>query len=196
MANEKETKTIIGEVKETLTEAKEKMENVVGEVKDAVVDAAKETANVVTETVEKVTEVKGDGPAPATKKTTWWNRIWSAIVGALIAVGSMFGITTEQVAEQKAKTEEVRKLAGEALELTKAGKLDDAKATLEKAVETGKEVVSDAKEVVDNVKNADKEAVKETVKKSLIDSVKSAITKNDVKKIEQATTQYTDDIKK
>ena len=44
------------EVKETLTEAKEKMENVVGEVKEAVVDAAKETVNVVTETVEKVTE--------------------------------------------------------------------------------------------------------------------------------------------
>jgi hypothetical protein len=197
MANEKETKTIIGEVKETLTEAKKKMENVVGEVKDAVVDAAKETANVVTETVENVTEVKGDGPAPlATKKATWWNRIWSAIVGALIAVGSMFGITTEQVAEQKAKTEEVRKLAGEALELAKAGKLDDAKATLEKAVETGKEVVADAKEVVDNVKNADKEAVKETVKKSLIETVKETITKSDVKKAEQAAAQYTDEVKK
>lgn len=196
MANEKETKTIIGEVKETLTEAKEKMENVVGEVKEAVVDAAKETANVVTETVEKVTEVKGDGPAPTTKKATWWNRIWSAIVGALIAVGSMFGITTEQVAEQKAKTEEVRKLAGEALELAKAGKLDDAKATLEKAVETGKEVVADAKEVVDNVKNADKEAVKETVKKSLIETVKETITKSDVKKAEQAAAQYTDEVKK
>ena len=60
--------------------------------------------------------------------------VWSAIVGALIAVGSMFGITTEQVAEQKAKTEEVRKLAGEALELAKSGKLDDAKAKLEKAI--------------------------------------------------------------
>lgn len=181
MANEKETKTIIGEVKETLTEAKEKMENVVGEVKEAVVDAAKETANVVTETVEKVTEVKGDGPAPTTKKATWWNRIWSAIVGAVLAVLSMFGITNEKIAKLEQDKNDLKNLATEVTTSIKAGNFEDAKAAADLIIEKV---------------NEKKEAVKETVKKSLIDSVKSAITKNDVKKIEQATTQYTDDIKK
>jgi hypothetical protein len=108
----------------------------------------------------------------------------------------MFGITAEQIKEQKAKFEEVKVLVSEARTALEAG---DVKTCIEKldAIKTvGKESVKKVKEVVDNVKNTDKEAVKETFKKSLIDSVKSTITKSDVKKNEQTTTQYTDDSKK
>ena len=73
MDKEKETKNVISEVKETITEAKEKVDNVVGEVREK-----------TTVTVEKA-----KGVITTTKGKTWWNRIWSAAVGAVVAAGAV-----------------------------------------------------------------------------------------------------------
>ena len=179
--------------KKTKEEVKATVENAVETTKEAVkntTEAAKEVVSTVKEVATDVREVV------TSKKSTWWNRIWSAIVGALIAVGSMFGITSEQVAEQKAKTEEVKNLAGEALEAIKKGDVVTAKAALELAAETGKQVIDESKKVIDNVKNADKEEVKETVKDSLIKTAKDAVNMNALKEAEKGAAIYTNEIKK
>lgn len=161
MTKEKETKNVISEVKETITEAKEKVDNVVGEVREKTTETVEKTKNVIT----------------TTKGKTWWNRIWSAVVGAVVAVGAMFGITNDQIAEQKEKVEEVKALANEALEAIKKGDVADAKAALELAAESGKEVIKESKKIVDNVKNADSKEVKETIKESLKKSVTEEVKK-------------------
>jgi DNA-binding transcriptional regulator YdaS (Cro superfamily) len=141
---------------------KKETKNVVEETVDKVVDTGKEVVETVKDKVEDVVKVV-DAPARS-KKATWWNRIWSAIVGAALAVASMFGITTAQVNEQKAKTEEVKATVSAAIEDINAGKVAEAKAKLESAVTTTKEVVAEAKQVVDNMKNADsKEVTKKAV---------------------------------
>jgi methyl-accepting chemotaxis protein len=144
--NKETNETVINEVKEVASE----IINEVKEDAENIVEAGKEVVTKVSESVNTV---------PTTKKATWWNRIWSAIVGAVLAVGAMFGITSEQVAGQKAKTEEVKKFAAEALEYAKQGKCDDAKAALEIVVETSKDVINDTKEVVDKVKDAKAEDI-------------------------------------
>ena len=168
MSTEKENKNI---VEETV----DKVVDTVKETTEKVVEAGKETVDTVKDAAN---EVKEAVTAPAvTKKSTWWNRIWSAIVGAVLAVAAMFGITTDQVAEQKAKTEEVKKLASEALELAKAGKIEDAKAALELAVETGKEVVTEAKKVVEKAKETKAEDVAKEAVKGAKESIKVEETK-------------------
>lgn len=148
---------------------KKETKNVVEETVDKVVDTGKEAVETVKDKVEEVVDAV---KAPArSKKATWWNRIWSAIVGAILAVASMFGITTNQINEQKAKTEEVKNLAGEALEAIKKGDVATAKAALELAAETGKQVVKDAKQVVDNVK----ESKAEDVAKTAVEGAKEAL---------------------
>jgi gas vesicle protein len=160
--------------------SEEKEKTIVEQTVDKVVDTVKESAEKVVDTSkeavetvkDKVEDVVDAVKAPArSKKATWWNRIWSAIVGAVLAVASMFGITTEQINEQKAKTEEVKNLAGEALEAIKKGDVATAKAALELAAETGKQVVEEAKQVVDNVK----EAKAEDVAKTAVEGAKKAI---------------------
>lgn len=161
--------------------SEEKEKTIVEQTVDKVVDTVKESAEKVVDTgkeavetvKDKVEDVVDAVKAPArSKKATWWNRIWSAIVGAVLAVASMFGITTEQINEQKAKTEEVKNLAGEALEAIKKGDVATAKAALELAAETGKQVVEDAKQVVNNVKEAKAEDVAKTAVEGAKDALK------------------------
>ena len=121
-------------------------------------------------------------------KKTWLNRIASAVVGALIAVGSMLGITTAQVTEQKTKVVNVQKLASEALDAIKTGDVTVATAKLQEAVSTGKEVVVSAKEIADKVNEADSKSIVETVKNSATE----ALVKDEVAKTEKVV----DDIKK
>lgn len=146
MSEEKETKNVVEETVDKVVDS-------VKESTEKVIDTSKEVVETVKDKVEDVVDAV---KAPArSKKTTWWNRIWSAIVGAVLAVASMFGITTAQIDEQKAKTEEVKNLASEALEAIKKGDVATAKAALELATESGKQVVDNANQVVDNIKNAD-----------------------------------------
>ncbi len=163
MSTEKENKNVVEETVEKVLEAGKEVVETVKESSEKAVEAGKEAVETVKDKVEDVVDAV---KAPArSKKATWWNRIWSAIVGAVLAVASMFGITTAQVNEQKAKTEEVKDLAGEALEAIKKGDVATAKAALELAAETGKQVVENAKKVVDNVKEAKAEDVTETAVK-------------------------------
>lgn len=153
MSEEKETKNVVEETVNKVVDS-------VKEGADKVVDTSKEVVETVKDKVEDVVDAV---KAPArSKKATWWNRIWSAIVGAVLAVASMFGITTAQIDEQKAKTEEVKNLASEALEAIKKGDVATAKAALELAAETGKQVAKDAKQVVDNVKETKTEDIVKT----------------------------------
>lgn len=178
MSTEKETKT---KVEAVVNAGKEAVETVKDSA-EKVVDAAKEVVDTTKEVVGAAKEVA------SSKKTTWWNRIWSAIVGIALAVGSMFGITTAQINEQKAKTEEIKTVITAAIEDIKAGKITDATTKLETAVATGKEVVSEAKKVIDNVKNTDKEkttnVVKEAAAKELVKDVKNTTTKEAAKPVE------------
>lgn len=120
------------------------------------------------------------------KKTTWFNRICSAVVGAIVAVGAMFGITNEQIAKEKAKVESVKTKAVAALDALKNGDVTVATAKLQEAVSTGKEVVADAKAIVDKVKESDKSSIVETAK----DKVTKAMVSDQVKKVESATAVY------
>ncbi|MBR4316264.1 MAG: hypothetical protein IKP65_04750 [Alphaproteobacteria bacterium] len=132
---------------------------------------------------EETKEVKTE---KTEKKSTWFNRIWSAVVGAAVAVGAMFGITNEQIATEKAKVETIKTHAVAALEALKSGDVTTATANLQSAVATGKEVVADAKVIAEKVKNADKESVIETAK----DKITEAAVKDQVKKVEDATAAY------
>lgn len=140
-------------------------------------EETKNTTNVTTDT---------------TKKTTWVNRIWSAVIGAAVAVASMFGITSEQIAEEKAKVTSVQSQVKVALEALKSGDVTTATANLQAAVATGKEVIADAKTIADKVKNTDKESIIETAK----DQLTKTVVKEQVKKVENATAAYADDITK
>lgn len=174
----KTEETATGEAK-AVTEA---VKDVVKESTDAVKESAKEVVEAAKETVETVKEAI-QTPA-VTKKATWWNRFWSAFLGAVLAVAAMFGVNTEQIKEQKAKTEEVKTLAGEALAAFKAG---DTKTGMEKlnAVQTvGKEVVKNTKEMVETVKNADK--------KTVVENIKTALTSANTKAVEATAKQYTE----
>lgn len=176
-----EKKTIVETVKETAVETAEKVVEVgkdaVETVKDTVVETAEKVVETGKETVdtvkEKVEEVVDVVKAPArSKKATWWNRIWSAIVGAIVAVGAMFGITTDQVADQKAKVTEVKNMAAEALQNIKDGKIQDGIAGLQLIVEEGKTMGEQAKKEVEAVK----EKVKETpAEKIAAEAVKGAV---------------------
>lgn len=129
---------------------------------------------------------KAKDAAPAAKKPSFMTKIWSAIVGAAVAVAGMFGITQDQIATEKAKVESIKTQATAALEALKAGDVTTATANLKAAVETGKAVVADAKALAENVKASDKKSVVETLK----NEVTEAAVKDQVKKVEQAAAAY------
>lgn len=139
-------------------------------------------------------ETKKTETTTTSKKTTWLNRIGSAIIGALIAIGSMFGITSSEVAEQKAKTETIQQAASEALDAIKDGDVTTATTKLQEAVNTGKEVVDSAKEVVENVKNADVNEVLDTATKAAAESALKNETKVD-SKVKTKTIESSDEKK-
>lgn len=121
-------------------------------------------------------------------KQTWLNRIWSAVVGAAVAVGAMFGVTQPQIEAQKAKVTEVKNYATEALEAIKKGDVQTATAKLQEATAATKEVAEQIKKDVEKVKEADKKSVVETAK----NAVTEALVKDQVKRTEAATATYKD----
>ena len=127
-----------------------------------------------------------------TGKTSFMTKIWSAIVGAAVAVAGMFGITNEQISTEKAKVESIKTQAVAALDALKAGDVTTATANLQAAIATGKVVVADVKAVTEKVKAEDKKSVVETLKN---EATKIAV-KDQVKKVEKATAAYTADTAK
>ena len=107
-----------------------------------------------TEEVVEGNETDGEG-APVvvtTKKQTWLNRIWSAAVGAVVAVGAMFGITQPQIDAQKAKVTEVKTKAASAVEALKAGDTQTAIKQLQEVVGDAKAIAEQAKKDLDTMK--------------------------------------------
>ena len=135
---------------------------------------------------EEVSENTTTEVETANKKQTWLNRIWSAIVGAAVAVGAMFGVTQPQIEAQKAKVIEVKTYATEALEAIKKGDVQTATAKLQEVTAATKEVAEQIKKDVEKVKEADKKSVVETVKKTVTES----LVKDQVKKVETKSAQY------
>ena len=123
-----------------------------------------------------------------TKNTTWLNRIFSAVVGAAIAVGTTLGITNEQMAVEKAKVTSIKTQVVAALDALKAGDVTTATANLKAAAVTGKEAIADAKVIAENVKASDKASIIETAKEQI---TKVAVA-NQVKKVEAETKAYTE----
>jgi hypothetical protein len=145
----------MSEVKEKIEQTVETVKETAKEVKEKVEDTAKEVKTTVKEVAEK-----GKNVIETTKAKSWWNRIWSAIVGAVLAVAAMFGITNDKVAQEKALMTQVKQYTEDALVDIKAGNIKAAAEKLEQAKSIGKTVVTDVKETVENVKNVDKEDVK------------------------------------
>lgn len=160
-----------------MSEVKEKVEKTVEEVKETV-NGVKETIKDVKETakevVDKTKETVAKGTAKVietTKAKSWWNRIWSAIVGAVLAVAAMFGITTDKVAHEKALVTQVKQYAEDALADIKNGNLTEAAKKLEQANAIGKNVVEDVKDTAEKIKDADKTEVKDAALKGAKDGL-------------------------
>lgn len=145
----------MSEVKEKIEQTVETVKETAKEVKEKVEDTAKEVKDTVKEVAEK-----GKNVIETTKAKSWWNRIWSAIVGAILAVAAMFGITNDKVAQEKALMTQVKQYTEDALVDIKAGNIKAAAEKLEQAKSIGKTVVNDVKETVENVKNTNKDEVK------------------------------------
>ena len=144
-----------------------------------------------TEEAVEVTEGEGTPVVVTTKKQTWLNRIWSAAVGAVVAVGAMFGITQPQIEAQKAKVVEVKTKATEALDALKKGDVQTATAKLQEATAATKEVAEQVKKDIAKVKEANKDSVVETAKKAATE----ALVKDQVKKVETNSAAYQNDKK-
>ena len=187
--NQKDVTTKVEDIKTVEPVTQEEIDiKISDENPDVLADDKKPEANPVTAVTEAVKETVGAvkeavGSPAVTKKATWWNRIWSAIVGAILAVAAMFGITTDQVAEQKENVKQVKTLASEALESIKKGDVATAQAKLNEAQEVGKEVVSKTKEAIETIKKTDK--------KEVVEKVKNALTSANTKTVETAAKQYT-----
>ena len=110
--------------------------------------------------------------ATTSKKGTWLNRLFSAVIGAAVAVGAMFGITNEKIAEEKTKVETIQTQAKEALDAIKNGDIKTATAKLTEATAVAKEVANDVKEVANQVKTTDKKDVGETIINAIKDEFK------------------------
>ena len=181
-----ESKNIVETVKETaekVVEAGKETVTTVTETAEKVVEAGKDAAEKTVETVKETVEdvVKAvDAPARS-KKATWWNRIWSAIVGAVMAVAAMFGITTDQVAEQKAKVTEMKAVATEALQNIKDGKIQDGIAGLQLIVEEGKTMGEQVKKTVETVKEKVKETPAENIAAEAVKGAVKGMTKTEQK---------------
>lgn len=144
-----------------------------------------------TEEVVEVAEGEGAPVVVTTKKQTWLNRIWSAAVGAVVAVGAMFGITQPQIEAQKAKVVEVKTKATEALDALKKGDVQTATAKLQEATAATKEVAEQVKKDFEKIKEADKGSVVENAKKTATE----ALVKDQVKKVETNSAAYQNDQK-
>ena len=142
----------------------------------------KNDSKVEVETAEKTEEVV----VTSTKKQTWLNRVWSAVVGAAVAVGAMFGITQPQIDAQKAKVVEIKTYASEALEALRNGDVKTATTKLQEATAVTKEVAEQIKKDVNKIKEANKESVVETAKTAITET----LVKDQVKKAETTNTQY------
>lgn len=114
-------------------------------------EETKKTEEVV-EVTEGGEEGEGTPVVVTTKKQTWLNRICSAVVGAIVAVGAMFGINQSQIDAQKAKVTEVKTKAASAIESLKNGDTKMAIATLQQVVGDVKEVAAQAKQDLDTMK--------------------------------------------
>lgn len=136
-------------------------------------------------------EGEGTPVIVTTKKQTWLNRVWSAVVGAAVAVGAMFGITQPQIDAQKAKVVEIKTYASEALEALRNGDVKTATTKLQEATAVTKEVAKQIKKDVNKIKEANKESVVETAKTAITET----LVKDQVKKAEITNTQYTVDPK-
>ena len=142
---------------------------------------------------ETKTTTETTTPAPTTTtKTSFMTKIWSAVVGAAVAVASMFGITQEQITAEKAKVQSIKTQATAAYEALKDGDTTTAVANLKAAIETGKQAVTDAKALAEKVKEADKKSVIETVK----NEVTKVAVKDQVKKVDAAAAAYKADTAK
>jgi len=122
---------------------------------------AKEVKEKVEEVVEKVKE------EVTTKKGTWLNRVCSAVVGAVVAVGAMFGITQPKIDAQKAK-------AAQALEEIKKGDIQGAQKTLQ-------EIAGQVKKDVETVKEAGKNVTVNDVVTAGAEGAKTGAAKADAK---------------
>jgi len=89
----------------------------------------------------------------STSTSSWGKTIISFLTGVVITVGSIFGITSTQINDTKAKVESIKVEAAAALTAIKASDYTTAKEKLTNIVATSKEVVADTQTMVDQVKS-------------------------------------------
>lgn len=134
-------------------------------------------------------EIKNENVTTTTTKSqTWLNRIYSALVGAALAICTTLGITSEKINDEKAKVKTIQTQAKEALEAIKSGDIKTAQTKLTEATQTTKEVIAKAKEVIEKAKETDKTELV----KAAVSGAKEAITKDNMKKAEASSKMYTE----
>ena len=116
-----------------------------------------------------------------TKKQTWLNRIYSAIVGAILAVGTMFGISQPQLDAQKAKVTEIKTKAATAIEALKCGDTQMALILLQETIGNTKEITEQAKKDYETLKTKTINA-KDAATKELKNNVTTSTTLHETKK--------------
>lgn len=128
----------------------------------------KKTEEVVEGNEIEGEEGEGTPVEVTTKKQTWLNRIYSAVVGAILAIGAMFGISQPQLNAQKAKVTEVKTKAATAIEALKCGDTQMALTLLQETIGNTKEITEQAKKDYETLKtktiNAKDAATKELKK--------------------------------
>ena len=156
---------------------KSKTEEVLTEVKETVTETADSIVTVTETEVKETTTTESTTACKKTWKTyvkEWLNRVWAAIVGAAVAVGAMFGITSEQVKEQTARAELVKLYSADALYSLQHGDVKTAIDKLKTATEAGKEIAVEAKKVIDTAKTTKKDKVIDTA----VDAAKAELKKD------------------
>lgn len=126
----------------------------------------------MSEEVKKETEVK---------KTGWASKIWSAIIGIVVGVAGMFGISQDQIKTEKAKVETMKTSVVEAIYNLEQGDAKAAIVNLKEITATTKEVAADIKAAAEKAK-----AEKQTVVEKAKDAVVKEVVKQEVKAAEKA----------
>ena len=85
-------------------------------------------------------------------KKSWFNRVWSAVTGLIVGVAAMFGVNKAQVAEIKNEVQNAYDKVKEVQTAVEEKDWGTAIGATAEAIEALKEVVGDAKDAADTVK--------------------------------------------
>lgn len=124
----------------------------------------------------------------ASKKSTWLNRIWSAVVGLAVGVAGMFGISQDQIKAERAKVELMKVAVTDAIYNLQQGDVKAATINLKEVAATTQKVAADIKEAAEKAKS-NKQNIVEKAKEAIVKEVVKQEVKEAEKSIEPQKTE-------